>query len=285
MKEQFSRPLFDDQYYAKHCGEPYEHNETWLGVFRHVAGRIVSDLNPKSVLDAGCAWGFLVETLRERGVEAWGIDISSYAISQVTDSIKPFCRIESITHNFEKSYDLITCIEVVEHMEKPMAELGIKNLCEHTDRVLFSSSPNDYAEATHFNVQPTEVWAREFARHGFYPDLDFDATFIAPWAMLFTKSSKPNHQLVYDFVRKLGLLLKENQDLRKNVIEFERKSVTNPETTLVTPTKESINQPENATESFEEIRKQRDTYFQQLTTLLQSEEWQTFQEFKKIHND
>lgn len=40
-----------------------------------------------------------------------------------------------------------------------------------------------------------------------------------------------------------------------------------------------------ATESLEEIRKQRDTYFQQLSPLLESEEWQTFQEFKKIHDD
>ena len=71
-------------YYRHDCGVPYERNEHWLGFFDRIAEGIVRDLHPTSVLDAGCAMGFLVEGLRKRGVEACGIDISEYAISRST---------------------------------------------------------------------------------------------------------------------------------------------------------------------------------------------------------
>ncbi|MGB4595475.1 MAG: class I SAM-dependent methyltransferase [Anaerolineaceae bacterium] len=278
--------LFDERYYANNCGSPYAHDQHWLNFFGYIADRIVTDLNPKSVLDAGCAWGILVETLRDREVEAWGIDISSYAISQVVEKVKPYCWVGSISIDFNRSYDLIVCIEVLEHMEKIDAACAVKNLCEHADRILFSSSPHDYSEATHFNVQPMETWAREFARHGFYRDLDFDATFLTPWAMLFRKANIPSHQLVYDYERKVVLVMKENQDLRQKMNELEQSRNT---TTVPSPSNADRVVPvvdtEQNNESLAEIREQRDTYFQQLNTLLESEEWQTFQEFKKIHDD
>lgn len=283
--EQTPGSLFDERYYANNCGSPYAHDGHWLNFFGQIADRIKIDLNPKTVLDAGCAWGILVETLRDRGVEAWGIDISDFAISQVVEKVKPFCWVGSVSDDLTEKYDLIVCIEVLEHMDKKDADIAIKNFCEHSDRILFSSSPHDYSEATHFNVQPAEVWAREFARHGFYRDLDFDATFLTPWAMLFRKANSPSHQLIYDYERKIVLLTKENQDLRQKLNELERSMNTAKVSTL--PNQNSVPNvnAEQPRESLEEIREQRDTYFQQLSTLLESEEWQIFQEFKKIHYD
>ena len=49
-----------------------------------------------------------------------------------------------------------------------------------TDRILFSSSPNDFKESTHINVRPPIYWLRLFAAQGFAPDLGYDATFILP---------------------------------------------------------------------------------------------------------
>jgi len=48
------------------------------------------DLKGKKVLDLGCAKGFLVEDLRSMGIDAYGIDISNYAISQAKDVVKPY---------------------------------------------------------------------------------------------------------------------------------------------------------------------------------------------------
>jgi SAM-dependent methyltransferase len=207
--------LFGERYYATGCGADYRRNEGWLRFFSTIAGHIVKDVHPATVLDAGCAMGFLVEALRAQGVEAWGVDVSDYAISQVHPSVRAFCAVGSITAPFERTYDLITCIEVLEHLDKAEGQRAIENLCCHTDDVLFSSTPHDFTEATHFNVQPPEYWAEQFARHGFYHDLDFDATFLTPWAMRFRRRSDTAHRIARDYERHIWRLQQENQELRQ----------------------------------------------------------------------
>ena len=178
--------MFNAAYYATSCGEPYQHNDIWLTFFGSVADQIKTRIQPGSVLDAGCAMGFLVESLRVRGIEAWGIDISEYAIQNVHPDFRAFCRVGSILDPFpRRRYDLIVSIEVLEHLPPQQAEPAIANLCRHTDDILFSSTPDDNKEATHFNVQPPEYWKALFARFGFYPEAGFDASFITPWAVRF----------------------------------------------------------------------------------------------------
>lgn len=206
--------IFDAYYFSHGCGDPYERSEPWLRMFRHIAERIVAEIAPATVLDAGCAMGFLVEMLRERGVEAYGVDVSDYAISRVHPAVAPFCRVASISAPLERRYDLIVCIEVLEHLPAEESAAAVANLCRHSDDILFSSTPFDYREASHFNVQPPEYWAAQFARHGFFRDVDFDAGFITEWAVRFRRRSEPLQRIVQDYERKFWPLRKENQDLR-----------------------------------------------------------------------
>ncbi len=211
--------LFDARYYATGCGQKYERNEDWLAFFGGIADRIIAEIQPRTVLDAGCALGFLVESLRARGVAADGIDISEYAIENTHPSIRPYCRVASIATPLPQRYDLITSIEVVEHMQPEEGRAAIGNLCRYTDDILFSSTPFDYEEATHFNVQTPEFWGEQFAQHGFYRDVDFDASFITEWAVRFRRRQDPLHRIVRDYERRFWLLRKENLDLRKVVLE------------------------------------------------------------------
>jgi hypothetical protein len=110
-------------------------------------------------------------------------------------------------------------MEVLENLHANECYQAIRNLCQTADDILFSSTPMDYGEATHFNVQPVEYWADLFAVHGFIRDASFDASFITPWAVRFRKTREPLHTIVRDYERKLWLLSKENQDLRNSVID------------------------------------------------------------------
>jgi len=65
------------------------------------------------------------------------------------------------------------------------------------------------------NVQPAEYWAEEFARHGFYHDLSFDASFITPWAVRFRKTGEPAHRVVREYERDIARLTRENAQLRR----------------------------------------------------------------------
>ncbi len=82
--------VYDAYYYAHGCGRPYQRDAEWMAFFGTIADRIVEETAPRSALDAGCAMGFLVEQLRARDVEAFGIDISEYAISQAHPDVQPF---------------------------------------------------------------------------------------------------------------------------------------------------------------------------------------------------
>jgi 2-polyprenyl-3-methyl-5-hydroxy-6-metoxy-1,4-benzoquinol methylase len=217
---------YDAAYYAHGCGDrPYARDEVWLGFFGDVADRIVADIAPRTVLDAGCAMGFLVETLHERGIEAWGVDISKYAIEQVHESVGDFCAVGSILEPFEQRFDLITCIEVLEHLDAADGAKAIANLCAATDDVLFSSTPEDFREPTHENVQPPDYWAAAFARHGFYRDVDFDGSFLTPWAVRFRRHEGPIAPVIAAYERALWWLKQENAQRREAVAESEREGL------------------------------------------------------------
>ncbi len=224
MTEVTPAEVFDARYYATGCGRKYERDEEWLAFFRGIADRIIADIGPQSVLDAGCALGFLVEGLRGRGVEAYGRDVSAFAIDNVHPSIRPYCEKGSIAEPLPRRYDLIVSIEVLEHMRADEARAAIANLCLFTDDILFSSTPFDYKEVTHFNVQPPEYWAELFAQQGFYRDVDFDASFITEWAVRLRRRQEPLHRIIRDYERGYWVLRKENRDLRALALELRQPS-------------------------------------------------------------
>ena len=163
------RPLYDAGYYASHCGPfAYDRSEPhWGTFFGAIADELIRTFRPRRVFDAGCAHGFLVEALWDRGVEAWGRDISDYAISQVRPDVRGYCSVGSLTEPIEGAYDLVVCIEVIEHLTEADGARAIANITAVTDRVVFSSSPSDFKEPTHINVRPPIYWMRAFAKHGF----------------------------------------------------------------------------------------------------------------------
>ena len=264
-----SADSFDAFYYQNCCGKPYLRNPDWLRFFGGIADRIVADMAPRRVLDAGCAMGILVEALRERGVDAYGIDLSAYAIEQVHDSTKAFCRLGSIAEDFEGDYSLIVSIEVVEHMPAREAEAAIANMCAHTTDVLFSSSPHDFREPTHVNVHPPEHWAEEFARHGFFRDVDYDASFIQPWAVRFRKRTDPVHRLVRDYERRYWTFFSESHDVRTYSAEIQRK-VTEAETRIAEAESRSAEAESRRAEAESVTADERRKYEETNTRLTQS---------------
>src|SRR5215510_7923894 len=134
--------LYDKDYYEKHYDPPYKRSETrWLDFFNHIADELVRSLKPRTVLDIGCAIGFLVEAFWRRGVRAYGIDLSKYAVHQVPENLKGFCAIRSVLEplpeNFPRIYDLITCIEVLEHMSPDEGQVAVENIASKTRCILF----------------------------------------------------------------------------------------------------------------------------------------------------
>lgn len=213
----YNSSVYNEDYYKSHCGENYERGNGWEEIFARQAERIVKEINPKTVLDVGCAAGYLVEGLRDRGVEANGIDVSSYAISKVRDDIKPFCTVQSATECIEGKYDLITCIEVMEHLAPEDFTVAIENMCNATDIIIFSSTPFDFNEESHYSINSPGFWVEKFAYNGFYHDVEYDCSYIAVQTMLFRRENKTKINLARSYEDKLFALWRENCTLRDSV--------------------------------------------------------------------
>jgi hypothetical protein len=72
-----------------------------------------------------------------------------------------------------------------------------------------------------------------FARHGFIHDVDFDITFLTPWAMRFRKNREPLSRVVAAYERKLWRLEQENYASRTLVIE-QREQLTQQARAVIT---------------------------------------------------
>jgi O-antigen biosynthesis protein len=221
---QVTADYYDEAYYGTtydRSGVPYSRDEqTWVDFFDGVASNIVASLRPTSALDVGCGIGLLVEALRERDVDAKGIDISAWAIEQIPKNLRRFCSVASATDEIDGRFDLITCTEVLEHLPPSLADVAVSNLCRHAETIFFASTPDDFDEPTHLNVEPRSYWVRLFLRHGFVHDVGYDATYLAPHAMLFRRVVLDLESLVasyedalWDEVTRLGDLHEQHQKL------------------------------------------------------------------------
>src|SRR5262249_42934680 len=108
-----------------------------------------------------------------------------YAIEEVRPDVRPYCRLASATEPLGERYDLIVCIEVLEHLDEVDGRQAVANICASTEDVLFSSTPDDFTQPTHVNVRPASWWIARSAAHGFPVDVESDAGFIAPHALRF----------------------------------------------------------------------------------------------------
>ena len=179
---------YGDAYYQEHCGVEYSWaNPHWPEFFGDVADGILRCVRPQTVMDAGCAIGFLVGALRERGVDAEGVDISPEAIDAAPEHVAPHISVGGFDDLLGRRWDLITCIEVLEHLPPDETDHAISVLTSVTDLVLVSTTPEDFGESTHINVRRPERWAADFARRGFFRRVDLDASFLSPWAVFYER--------------------------------------------------------------------------------------------------
>lgn len=193
---------YNKNYYDEYSnGAGYENNKLWEYMFSNIADIIIQKYNPKTVLDIGCAFGYLVHALRKKGVESYGIDVSEYAINHADESVKPYLKnmsaLDELPENFPKHYDLVVSIEMIEHLYEEDGLKVIDKMVSYADRVLISSTDDDYDDVTHFNVQKKEYWVDKFARKGFLRNLEDDVTFISYNTYLFEKAESMD---LYDVI-------------------------------------------------------------------------------------
>jgi SAM-dependent methyltransferase len=73
----------------------------------------------RHTLDAGCAFGFVVEALRELDVDAEGVDVSFFAIDHASPGARGHVRQGSLLDRLpfeDANFDAVTALETLEHL-------------------------------------------------------------------------------------------------------------------------------------------------------------------------
>ncbi len=88
-----------------------------------------SGLQGKRVLDVGCGGGILAESMAARGAEVTGVDLGEKALKvaqmhSLESGVKVDYRliaVEALAAEAPSSYDVVTCMEMLEHVPDPAA--------------------------------------------------------------------------------------------------------------------------------------------------------------------
>ena len=136
----------------------------WIDSHAQLAG--------KKVLDIGCGGGILTESMAKLGAQAKGIDLSSKALgvadlhsleSGVTVSYEEIAA-EALAAREPASYDVVTCMEMLEHVPDPAAIVAACMQLVKPGGKVFFSTLNRTATSYLFAVIGAEYIAKMLPR-------------------------------------------------------------------------------------------------------------------------
>ena len=131
-----------------------------------------AQLADKKVLDIGCGGGILTESMAKLGAQAKGIDLSSKALgvadlhsleSGVTVSYEEIAA-EALAAREPASYDVVTCMEMLEHVPDPAAIVAACMQLVKPGGKVFFSTLNRTATSYLFAVIGAEYIAKMLPR-------------------------------------------------------------------------------------------------------------------------
>jgi len=129
---------------------------------------------PQSYLDLGSGTGAMVNCARKLGSGAWGVDLINgpehWFIAH--DLTQPL----DITNHTDQSFDLITCLEVAEHLDPDAHETLVDTIARHlrpkptedaaSGYVIFSAAPPGQGGEHHVGCRPAHEWRGMFHERG-----------------------------------------------------------------------------------------------------------------------
>jgi SAM-dependent methyltransferase len=159
---------YNSEYYSERIRKSKKHMMKYLKFLRKGSSL--------KMLDVGCGEGEYVKDAIEEGINAYGIDISTYALENALAEVKDRITFGSITGIpfADEEFDIMTAFDVIEHIHpkdtlNAVAEL--RRVLKPDGIVIITTPSSSYgdwvSDLTHINVRPPKFWKIILEEHNF----------------------------------------------------------------------------------------------------------------------
>lgn len=176
---------FDKDYFERGLasGKSGYDNYRWLPEMTiKFAYKIIKNLDLREsdeILDFGCAKGFLVKALRILDINAYGCDVSEYALKNVDRDVERYCELSHGKIPFEMKFDWTISKDVFEHLDEKELDYVLKDIKGVSDNlfVIVPLGENDRyiipsyeMDITHKLAKDKDWWEKKFKEQGWNLD-------------------------------------------------------------------------------------------------------------------
>jgi cyclopropane fatty-acyl-phospholipid synthase-like methyltransferase len=149
-----------------------------------ISSSILNDLKAMSVIDVGCGTGALLEALRDKGCNVFGLEYSEAALkfcrARRLNVVKFDLERDTLNDNYQ-TFDVAVSTEVAEHLPEIVADRYVKLLTHLSKVIVFTAAPPGQEGDDHVNLQPPSYWIQKFQQRGFIHDIEQSQRWRESW--------------------------------------------------------------------------------------------------------
>lgn len=172
---------------SKHFLDILTKSDAWNR--RHFMAMLACFGVPPTYLDVGCGTGVMPDMAYHLGVDAIGLDLHDYEEIwyQKHDLSQPL--------KLKKSFQLVTCIEVAEHIHPSYDGIFMDTISRHVSSdngvLVFTAAHPGQEGEDHVNTRPAIYWRDQFYGRG----LGFNQELTARLSLLWSNINSPLYWL------------------------------------------------------------------------------------------
>lgn len=155
--------IFSLNYFDHYPGSP--NGYYWDFPHHEIIYRKLSERRPQSVLELGCARGYILKRLQDAGIPAYGLDVSKHAyLTRVADHV----ILQDVTSAPWKSIqnDLCFSINFLEYISEDQLPVVLREMAGVCKRGLHAIQTQDDGKDPHRKtVKPRDWWMNIFNQH------------------------------------------------------------------------------------------------------------------------
>lgn len=229
---------YEDNFFGFHSDDSFNSAKEVIPV-------VLQFIKPASVIDIGCGAGNWLYNWKELGVtDLLGVDGSYVRAEDLIIDKNNFIPADlEKGFSIDRKFDLVTSLEVAEHIQPGHADNFISSLCALGDVILFSAAIPGQDGTLHYNEQYPDYWIEKFAKHNFKPydcirELIWSNDKVSPWyrqnVLFFVNDNvKDKHPLITSNTKKiLPLVHPEIYSARVRDAAYSKRVLKNPFTAM-----------------------------------------------------